>query len=221
MGESQSVHIPLRQEWAGTPAEVSYRFVVSPATLRRANVALQSFRRRKKSGRRRVLASFALVFLRYLIGYSTMALLGWLSFLSAEMVDRALGAAPHSEFLPIVTFLAIFSGLFVGFRVAARRLARLPLERLYQEFYDGNEFLLEGRKSHLWFDERSAGAIRRWSTFERILEFEEGMWLLLRRRTTFAGLRGLLISKESLADSCEWAELRMYASERIGSRSGD
>lgn len=74
---------------------------------------------------------------------------------------------------------------------------------------------MEGWKSHLWFDERSAGVIRRWSTFQQVVEFDEGMWLFLRRSTTFAGLRGILISKESLPGSCAWPELRMYLRQRI------
>jgi hypothetical protein len=90
------------------------------------------------------------------------------------------------------------------------------LQQLYREFYSGNEFLLEGRKSHLWFEERSAGAIRQWSTFESLVEFDEGMWLFLRRSTTFAGLRGILISTESLPGSFAWSELKAYLSQRIG-----
>jgi hypothetical protein len=115
----------------------------------------------------------------------------------------------------MVTFLIAFLGLVVGFRIAMRRLAKLSFDRLYREFYSDNEFLLEGRRSHLWFDEQSAGAIRRWSSFERLVEFEEGMWLLLRRRRTFAGLRGILISKDSLPNSCSWSELQMYLRQRI------
>jgi hypothetical protein len=94
------------------------------------------------------------------------------------------------------------------------------LQGLYREFYSDNEFLLEGRKSHLWFEERSAGAIREWSTFESLVEFDEGMWLFLRRSTTFAGLRGILISMESLPGSCAWSELTVYLRQRIGEGIG-
>ena len=48
-----------------------------------------------------------------------------------------------------------------------------------------------------------------------LVEFDEGMWLLLRRSTTFAGLRGILISKDSLPGSCAWSELKVYLSQRI------
>ena len=41
------------------------------------------------------------------------------------------------------------------------------------------------------------------------------MWLFLRRGTTFAGLRGILISKESLPGSCSWSELKVYLRQRI------
>ena len=92
---------------------------------------------------------------------------------------------------------------------------RLSFQRFYREFYSDNEFLLEGPKSHLWFDEQSDGAIRRLATFEQLVEFEEGMCLFLRRRTIFAGLRGILISKNSPPGSCAWSELQMYLSQRI------
>jgi len=114
-----------------------------------------------------------------------------------------------------MAFLVIFLGLAAGFRSVMRRLAKFASRSLYREFYADVEFLVEGRKSHLWFDERSAGAIRRWSTFEQVVEFEEGMWLFLRRRTTYAGQRGILISKESLPGSCSWSDLQMYVRQRI------
>jgi len=147
-----------------------------------------------------------------------IALLGWLSLQLALVVDRASDATHRlssGALLPIVTFLVTFLGLFAGFRIAVRHLVRLSFQRFYREFYFDNEFLVEGRKSHLWFDEQSAGAIRRWSTFEQLVEFEEGMWLFLRRRTTFAGHRGILISKESLPGSCSWSELKVYLRQRI------
>ena len=115
-------------------------------------------------------------------------LVAWLSFQTARLFDVTL--------LRIIAFLVAFVGLTAGLGILGRRLSKLPLQQLYREFYSGNEFLLEGRKSHLWFEERSAGAIRQWSTFESLVEFDEGMWLFLRRRRTFANLRGILISKD-------------------------
>jgi hypothetical protein len=141
--------------------------------------------------------------------------------LSVHHALFALQRADSGPVLLIVTFLASsltflvsFFGLWAGFRIAVRRLDRSSFERTYGEFYSGNEFLLEGRKSHLWLDERSAGAIRRWSTLEQLVEFDEGMWLILQRRTAFAG-RGILISKESLPGSCIWSELKEYLGQRI------
>ena len=49
-----------------------------------------------------------------------------------------------------------------------------------------------------------------------LVEFDEGLWLFLRRRTTFAGLRGILITTESLPGSCAWTELNVYLRQRIG-----
>jgi hypothetical protein len=218
MADSSGAHKPLRREWAETPADVSYRFVVSPGTLRAAEAVARASLQKRKNQWQREIALLVRYILRLVVGALVIALFGWLSWLLALVVDRALettqrfgsGALP-----PIVTFLVTFLGLLVGFRIAIRRWARLSFHRFYCEFYSNNEFLLEGRKSHLWFDEQSAGAIRRWSTFERVVEFEEGMWLFLRRRTTFAGLRGILISKDSLPNSCTWSELQMYLSQRI------
>jgi hypothetical protein len=215
MAEFVGTHILLRQEWTETPPDISYRFVVSLRTLRAAHAASGAFQRKKMSWWQRPFASFGITILRLIIGSLLVALYAWLSLQPARIVDSALGATPHSEFLPIMAFLAFFIGFVVVGRIALLRLARLPLKRLHSAFYADNEFLLEGRKSHLWFDEQSAGAIRRWSTIERIIEFEDGMWLFLRRRRTFAGLPGLLISKDSLPNSCAWSELRMYLSERI------
>jgi hypothetical protein len=216
MLDFSDTHKLLREEWVETPPDVSYRFVVSLRTLRAAEAASRAFQRRKKiSWWRRAVASFVPTILRFVVGSLLLALYAWLSLQPARIVDRALGTTPHSELLPIITFLVSFVGLLVVGRIALLRFARLPIERLHGEFFADNEFLLEGRKSHLWFDEQSAGSIRRWSTFEQILEFEDGMWLFQRRRRTFAGLRGLLISKDSLPGSCAWNELRMYLSQRI------
>jgi hypothetical protein len=218
MLDSAGTHKPLRQEWAETPADVSYRFVVSPATLRAANAVARVSLQKRKNWWRRAIALFVRDIMRLVIGASVIALFGWLSLRLALVVDHAFEATQRfgsGELLPIGTFLVTFLGALAVFRIAIRRWMRLSFDRFYREFYADNEFLLEGRKSHLWFDEQSAGAIRRWSTFERLVEFEEGMWLFLRRRTTFAGLRGILISKHSLPNSCAWSELQMYLSQRL------
>jgi len=155
---------------------------------------------------------------RFIVGVLLIALFGWLSFQVMLVVDSALDVTQRfgtGRLLPIVTFVVTFVGLAAGLPIGIRRLVTSSFERLYREYYFDNEFLVEGRKSHLWFDEQSAGAIRRWSTFERLVEFEEGMWLFLRRRTTFAGQRGILISKESLPGSCTWSELKEYLAQRI------
>jgi hypothetical protein len=218
MADSSGAHIPLRQEWAETPPDVSYRFVVSPVTFRAANAVARSSLQKIKSWWQRAIALFVRDVLRLVVGVLVIALCGWLALQLALVVDRAFETTQRigsGALLPILIFLVTFLGLFTGFRIATRRLARLPFDRVYREFYSDNEFLLEGRKSHLWFDEQSAGAIRRWSTFKSVVEFEGGMWLFLRRRTTFAGLRGILISKDSLSNSCSWSELQMYLSQRI------
>src|SRR5262252_802386 len=218
MAESSGAHTLQRQEWVETPPDVSYRFVVSPATLQAANFVARAVLHKKKSWWKRAIAFFMRDILRFIVGALIIALSGWLSLQPALVVDRALDATQRvgsGALLPVVTFLVTFLGLLAGFRIAVRRLVSLSFQRFYSEFYSDNEFLLEGRKSHLWFDEQSAGAIRRWSTFEQLVEFEEGMWLFLRRRTTFAGLRGILISKDSLPNSCTWSELQTYLSQRI------
>jgi hypothetical protein len=217
MPESSDGHELLRQEWAETPPDVSYRFVVSPETLRAADAVVRVALKKKRSAWRRALAFPVSWLLRYVVSALMIALIVWLSWQAGFLVDRlSSGVVP-----PIAAFLVAVVGLMAGLRIGLRRLTRLPLGRLYQEFYSGNEFLLEGRKSHLWFDERSAGAIRRWSTFGRLVEFEEGMWLFLRRSRTFAGLRGILISKESLPGSCAWSELQAYLRQRIAEGARD
>jgi hypothetical protein len=211
MEQASRTHTSLRQEWVDTPPDVSYRFVVSLDTARAGDSVVRAIPQRKQSWWQRAIAFFMRDLLRLVIGALLVVLLGWLSFHLAVVIDRALDATQrlHSvAFLPIATFL-MFLGLLAGFRIAIRRLVKLPFERFYREFYSDNEFLLEGRKSHLWFEEQSVGAIRRWSTFEQLVEFEEGMWLFLRRRTTYAGYRGILISKESLPGSCPWDELKV------------
>ena len=218
MPESAGVHAPLRQEWTEAPPDLSYRFVISPTTLRAADAVALAVRKKKRRWWQGVLAFLVLLVLRFIFGALILALIGWLSLQAAYLVDRLLGAslrAGSGALLPIMAFLVIFLGLEAGFRSVMRRLAKFASRSLYREFYADVEFLVEGRKSHLWFDERSAGAIRRWSTFEQVVEFEEGMWLFLRRRTTYAGQRGILISKESLPGSCSWSDLQMYVRQRI------
>jgi hypothetical protein len=207
MPESSGTHKPLRQEWAETPPDLSYRFVVSPGTLHVAGTVASAVIKKRRSRRERALGFLMSLVLYYFVMTLWVLLVSWLSIQAALLFSSTL--------LRIVAFLVTFLGLIAGVRIAGRRLSRLSAQRLYREFYSDNEFLLEGRKSHLWFDERSAGAIRQWSTFEQVVEFEEGMWLFLRRGTTFAGLRGILISKESLPGSCSWSELKVYLRQRI------
>jgi hypothetical protein len=218
MEQPSGAHEPLREEWHETPPEVSYRFVVSLATLRAAGSVVSATNRKKVHWWQRAVASFVRDTLRFIIGLLMLALFGWIALQAALAVARAWDATQGfatGTLLPIATFLVVFLGPVAGVRIAARRWANMSLQRLHREFYAGTEFLLEGRPSHLWFDEQSAGAIRRWSTFAQLVEFEEGLWLFLRRRTTFAGQRGILVSKESLPGSCPWSELTAYLRERI------
>jgi hypothetical protein len=224
MASSADAHEPLRREWAETPPDVSYRFVVSLGTLRAADSVARAVAHENMRWWRRANAFFVRDTSRFILGGLLVALFGWMALQAALAVDRALDVTQRfgtGTLLPIVTFLLVFLGLLAGFRIAVRRLTTLPLQRLHREFYAGNEFLLEGRPSHLWFDEQSAGAIRRWSTFKQPVEFDEGLWLLLRRRTTFAGQRGILISKESLPGSCPWSELTAYLRQRITDAASD
>jgi hypothetical protein len=218
MEESSGAHKQLRQEWVETPPDVSYRFVVSPGTLRAAEPVARAVSLKKRSWRQRAMALFVKYVLGSVVGAPVIVLFGWLALQPAIVVYRALDVTQRpasAVLLAIATFLATFLGLFGGVLIVSRYLIKLSFQRFYREFYADNEFVLEGRQSHLWFDEQSAGAIRRWSTFEQLVEFDEGMWLFLRRRRTFAGLRGILISKESLPNSCNWNELQTYLTRRI------
>jgi hypothetical protein len=207
MPESSGMHKSLRQEWAETPPDVSYRFVVSSGTMQAAGTVASAVIKKRRSRWEHALAFLMSLVLYYFVMTLWVLLVSWLSIQAALLFSSTL--------LRIVAFLVTFLGLIASVRLAVRSLSRLSGQRVYREFYSDNEFLLEGRKSHLWFDERSAGAIRQWSTFEQLVEFEEGMWLFLRRGTTFAGLRGILISKESLPNSCSWSELQGYLQQRI------
>jgi hypothetical protein len=217
------MHEPLRREWAETPPDVSYRYVVSLGTLQAADSVSRAVLQEKRRWWQRALAFFLRDVVRMIFGALTLGLLAWFALQPALLVDRAWDAAdrPGGPLLPVLTFLAVFLALWTALYIANRRLLRSSLRGVYREFYAGTEFLLEGRKSHLWFDEQSAGAIRRWSTFGRLVEFDEGLWLFLRRRTTFAGQRGILVSKQSLPGSCAWSELKAYLTERIAQTATD
>src|SRR5262245_43328624 len=207
MPESAQVHQSLRREWAETPPDVSYRFVVSRETLQAGQAVAAAVRRKKGRWWQRALASVTSSVLYYVCMAGYVVLVAWLSFQGARLFDATA--------LRIIAFLVAFVALTAGVRTLGRRASKSSFQQLHREFYSGNDFLLEGRPSHLWFEERSAGAIRRWSTFESLVEFDEGMWLFLRRSTTFAGLRGILISKHSLPGSCPWSELTAYLRQRI------
>ena len=218
-----STHEPLRREWVEVPPDVSYRFVVSLSTLHAADRAMRAVRQEKARWWQRHIAYFVGNTFRFILGGLFVALLAWIALQPALLVDRAVDASQRfgtGALLPIAAFLVVFFVLLAGLRAADRRLAPRLLKRLHDEFYADNEFLLEGRTSHLWFDEQSAGAIRRWSTFGRLVEFDEGLWLLLRKRTTFAGQRGILVSKESLPGSCGWDEFTAYLRQRVEENAG-
>ncbi len=197
----------LLQEWADSPPDVSYRFVVSPGTLRAAEAVAAAFLMKRRNRWRRAIAFVMSLAGYYLVWTLYIVFVSWLSIQAALLFSNTL--------LRILAFLITFLGLTAGLRLLPRRFFELPFRRRYLEFYSDNEFLLECRRSHLWFEERSAGAIRRWSAFEQVLEFEEGMWLFLRRGKAFGNLRGILVSKESLPNSCSWGELRAYIQQRI------
>jgi len=221
MAQSSGAHDRLRQEGVEMPPDISYRFVVGLGTLRAADSAGRTAFQKKSSWWQRVIAEIT----RFIVGALLIALFGWLSFQIGDVVYRALDATQYfggGAFVPIITFLVFvvaYLGLFTGLRTAMRRLRQrlvtLRLQRIYRELYLDNEFLLEGRKSHLWLDERSGGAILRWSSFEQLVEFEEGILLFLRRRTTYAARLFILISKESRPGSCTWSELREYLVQRF------
>jgi hypothetical protein len=224
MVQSSGAHEPLRREWSETPPDVRYQFTVSIATLRAAHSVARTVIQKKSRWWQRAIAFFVRDMLRFIIGLLMMAVFGWIAVQAAVAVARASDAPQGiggGMLLPIATFLVVFLGLVAGLHVAVRRWAGLALQRMHREFYAGTEFTVEGRKSHLWFDEQSAGAIRRWSTFNQIVEFEEGLWLFLRQRATFAGQRGILVSKESLPGSCPWSELTTYLRERVEGAAND
>jgi hypothetical protein len=211
------VHNQLRQEWMETPPDLSYQFVVSFDTLRAAGVAYSATFKKKMRWWARALRYFVVLILKSAFAILIVGLMLWLPYQASVLVDRLSDATQRlggNAIVSVITFLITLVALSIGLRIVGRRLNKRPTAH-YHEFYAGNEFIVEARKSHLWFAERSAGAIRRWSTFEQVVEFEEGMWLLLRRSTTFAALRGLLIARESLPGSCDWNDLKAYVRQRI------
>src|SRR5215467_13170449 len=187
MPNSSSGHEELRQEWREEPPDISYRFVVSLGTLRSAYSVLEAVRKKKIALWKRALIFTISLILKLIGSVLLVALAAWPAFELARLVDREFSA--DMPFLTAISFLVVFLAIFSASCVGLRRLGKLPSQQLYREYFADNVFLMEARKSHVWFDERSAGAIRRWSTFEQFVEFDEGMWLVLRRRTTFAGLR--------------------------------
>src|SRR6266581_7442021 len=115
MRESSDEHTSLRQEWAETPPDVSYRFVVSRRSLRAAQ-AVASAARKKKEGRwKRALAFLSLLVAYYIIMTSYVMLVAWLSFRAALLLDVTV--------LRIVAFLVTFFGLNAGFRILFQRLS--------------------------------------------------------------------------------------------------
>jgi hypothetical protein len=212
--QPHDVHKHLRLEWGETPPDLAYRFVVSFDALQAANVAERASPKRKMRRWERAPRYVFAFILKYAL-YWGVAL--GIPYLVAILVDRLFNATERlggNAIVGVMTFLATFAAISISGRILIRR-TKAQATAYYREFFGGNEFLLEVRKSHLWFAERSAGAIRRWSTFEAVVEFEQGMWLFLRRATTFASRRGLLITRESLPGSCDWKDLSAYVRERI------
>jgi hypothetical protein len=197
------VHQPLRQAWVETAPDISYRFVVSRDTLRAAVAMDEAIRLVATSRWERAIR----LFLQLTIVASVAISIMWLSSLGYWAAHPMLGA--------VATFVVLYLVLLAVLKWTVQPLARFSLDRSYREHYAGNEFCLEGRDDFVWFEDQSAGAIRRWSTFEHVFEFEGGMWLMLRRSTTFAGYRGLLISRESLPGSCDCNDLHAYLRQRI------
>jgi hypothetical protein len=218
MQDSSGVHEQYRRELREVAPDVSYGFVVDSRTAQASLRVLSAVAKRRRTFSERVLFG--------LLSWTSIVILGvlglgaslWLSIQSAQFVDRQFGPDAHfsnNNFLPMVTFLVVFVVTYSLILIGLRRLAKLSARGQYQYLYEDNVFLLEGRKSHLWLDERSAGAIRRWSAFDELVEFNEGIWLILRRRAKFVPVWAVLIGKDSLPGSCKWSELRDYLWQRI------
>ena len=134
MAQTSSAHEPLRQEWAETPPDVSYRFVVSLATLRAADAVVRARLQKKPNGRwRRAMAFFMRDMLRMVIGALVLALLAWLALQPALMVHGALDESKRlgsGAVLPVATFLVVFLGLFAGCRICNQADRRLVVDRV-------------------------------------------------------------------------------------------
>jgi hypothetical protein len=220
MTTSAGAHQLLRREVAETPPDMSYRFVVSFATDLAARAAWHAATA-KKAGWRRAAAFRLRRAVRLAWG---VALMFFLFGLGAWIYDglMSIQAPAIAGSVAVAVCLAGIIGFpaLVIRRALARALARMRRE-FHAEFFADNVFLVEGRKSCLWYDERTVGAVRRWSTFARVVEFDDGLWLIVRRGRMFAGLSGFLISKEGLPGSCNWEEFKGYVNERIAEASKD
>lgn len=217
MTDTSGAHGSLRKEGAETPPDVSYRFVVSLGTFQAASAAWQASKAKKRH--RPVVAFFARHVGRLLFGM----LLLFFCFMVAVAVFHVVAAFQPRHIAGIVatiTVVATIVGLVIATRILIPRWQKRQLWRSHQELCFENETLLEGRKSHLWYDDQYSAAVRPWSAFDRIVEFDEGMWLVLRQRTKFGPLRGsYVISKESLPGSCSWDEFKAYVEARLTERA--
>jgi len=213
---SSDPHDALRKEWAETPAELTYRYVVSFERFQAAHAAARN--RFNRAGRwQRAIAFFGRDVLRLIVGAAVVAILAWVSLQGALVASRLLGSAGAAEVSPLIpvgTFVSIFLLLFIAFRLAVPRLVTLMAYRTYCEYFRGTEFTVEAANSLLSFGDRSATVIRRWSAIEEAREFEGGLWLFVKRPTARAKQVGILISAESLPGSCSWERLRAYVQGR-------
>jgi hypothetical protein len=102
MPKSSEVHQSLRQEWAETPPDVSYRFVVSQETLQAAETVVSAVRKKKRRRWKRALGFLTSSVLYYMVMTAFAVLLAWLSFEAARLFDVTL--------LRIIAFLVVFWG---------------------------------------------------------------------------------------------------------------
>src|SRR5436309_6511491 len=103
MREWAGVHKSLRQEWAETPPDVSYRFVVGRQTLRAAQAVDSAVRKKKEGPWKRALAFLTLLVPYYVVMTFYVVAVVWLSLQAALLLD-----APP---LRIIAFLVTFFGL--------------------------------------------------------------------------------------------------------------
>jgi hypothetical protein len=115
----------------------------------------------------------------------------------------------------VAGFLIAYLGVLITIVAGGRLSAKLRFKRLHREQFSGTEFLLQGRKSCTWFEHQHIGAIRRWSKYRQVVEFDGGMWQLLRYGPRASLYDGLIISRDSLPGSCTWDELRAYLKQQI------